>query len=75
MCQFKAGDVVKGPHNYVYWFINDDQYVALEVCAFGADKGHQGLYLSGNAKNMKWDPYTKICTIDEVATALLKVEV
>ena len=74
MCPFKAGDIVKGPHRGLYWFINDKQYVALELYEYGEREGHQGLYLAGGAETMLWYDYNKICTIDELARVLLKVE-
>ena len=72
-CPFKAGDVVIGPEKGVYWFINGEQYVSIEMYAYGEHEGRKGLYLAGGASKLVWDSYTKICTITEINQALRKL--
>ena len=72
-CPFKAGDVVVGPMKGVYWFINGEQYVGIEIYEYGEREGHKGLYLASGATKMNWDSYIKICTITEINQALRKL--
>ena len=76
MCPFKAGDIIRriGGDGAVWWFINEDQYVSLELYKYGEREGHKGLYKSENTPHLIWDGYEKVCTIEELSKAIMQVK-
>ena len=70
---FKSGDIVahiNHPDASVYWIINKEQYVSLELYPFGKNEGREGLYLAGGASQLNWEGYVKVCTIDQLKAAV-----
>jgi len=66
---FNAGDVVchSSDPASVYWLINKEQYVSIELYPYGELEGHEGLYMSGNkASDLDWSGYVKVCTIEQL---------
>jgi len=70
---FEPGDVVTNSSTpeLVYWFINKEQYISIEVYKYGEREGHEGLYLSGNASSLDWSGYAKVCTVTQIRDAII----